>query len=144
MSLVVNKKIGLTYSIGERMEAGIELLGSEVKTLRQKLGSLEGSRVIIRGGEAFIVGMYVPAYQENNKSSAFDPYRTRKLLLHKKDMAYILKEEESHSLTTVPISLYLKNNLIKCELGICKKLQKYDKRETIKKEIARREQRKGW
>lgn len=133
MSLILNKKITLTYEVKERLEAGIELLGGEVKTLRNKLGSLEGARVLIRGGEAYVVGIFIPPYQANNTPTSYDPYRTRKLLLHKNDMVHILREEEIHNLTTVPISLYLKNNLVKCELGLCRRKQKQDKREDLKK-----------
>ena len=133
MSLVLNKKITLTYEVKERLEAGLELLGFEVKTLRAKLGALDGARVLIRGGEAFVVGIFIPPYQANNTPKEYDPYRTRRLLLNKKDMEHIIREEEIHSLTTVPISLYLKNNLIKCEIGLCRRKQKHDKREDLKK-----------
>ena len=133
MSLISNKKITLTYEVKERIEAGIELVGAEVKTLRSKLGGLDGSRVIIRGGEAYVVGIFIPPYQANNTPATYDPYRTRRLLLHKNDMEHIIREEEIHNLTTMPISLYLKNNLVKCELGLCRRKQKQDKREDLKK-----------
>ncbi len=141
MSLVLNKKLTLSHEIKERIEAGIELHGFEVKALREKLGALDGARILIRGGEAYAVGIYIPPYQANNTPKDYDPSRTRRLLLNKKDMGHILREEEIHNLTTVPISLYLKKNLIKCEIGLCKKLQKHDKRESIKKDIAIREAR---
>lgn len=141
MKLVLNKKVTLTYSVIETLEAGIELYGFEVKALREKLGSLDGSKVVIRGGEAFIVGSYIPPYQAANTPKDYDAMRTRRLLLSKPTIEHIAKKEESANLTTHPISLYTKNNLIKCEIALCKKLQKHDKRETIKKEIARRESR---
>ena len=141
MSLILNKKLTLSYEIKERIEAGIELLGFEVKALRNKLGALDGARVLIRGGEAYIVGITIPPYQANNTPKDYDPMRTRRLLLTKKDMEHIIREESVHTLTTMPISLYIKNNLVKCEVGLCKKLQKHDKRENIKKDISRREQR---
>src|SRR5882672_745288 len=128
MQLVSNKKIGLTYEIKEHIEAGIELLGGEAKSLRNKLGALDGGRVLIRGGEAFVVGIFIPPYQEKNTVKDYDPYRTRKLLLNKKEMEHILREEDIHNLTTIPISLYLKSNLIKCEIGLCRRKQKHDKR----------------
>lgn len=139
MKLVINKKWGLHYEIKETLQSGVELFGFEVKSLRNKLGSLDGGRVIIRGGEAFLVGTYIPAYQENNTPKEYDPYRTRRLLLHKHEMEHIITEEQGGNLTTIPISLYLKSNLIKCEIALCKKKQKGDKRENIKKDIARRE-----
>ena len=141
MKLVLNKKWGLSYEIKESMQAGIELFGFEVKSLRNKLGSIDGARVIIRGGEAFLVGVYIPAYQEKNTLKSYDPYRTRRLLLKKEEMVHIIKNEESQNLTTIPISLYLKGTLIKCEIALCKKKHKGDKRENIKKDIARREMR---
>lgn len=141
MKLVLNKKWGLSYEIKESMQAGIELFGFEVKSLRNKLGSIDGARVIIRGSEAFLVGVYIPAYQEKNTPKTYDPYRTRRLLLKKEEMVHIIKNEESQNLTTIPISLYLKGTLIKCEIALCKKKHKGDKRENIKKDIARREMR---
>ncbi len=139
MRLIENKKLGLSYSVEDKIEAGIELLGTEVKALRQKLGSLEGGKAIVRGGEVFLVGIFIPPYQENNTPKSYDPYRTRKLLLNKSEILKIIRLEESKNLTIVPISLYIKNNLVKCEIGLCKKKQKGDKRENIKKDIARRE-----
>lgn len=139
MKLIDNKKLGLTYSISETIQAGIELFGFEVKSLRQKLGSLEGARVIVRGGEAFVVGMYIPAYQPANTPKHYDEHRTRRLLLTKKELAYLAGIEQAKTLTLIPSSLYLTNRLIKCEVALCKKKQAHDKRETIKKDIARRE-----
>lgn len=141
MKLVLNKKLTLTYSVVEEVEAGMELFGFEVKSLRAKLGSLDGSKVIIRGGEAFLVGAYIPPYQAANTDKSYDPYRTRRLLLKKEELAKIVTKEESQTLTMHPISLYTKGPYIKCGVGLCKKLQKHDKRESIKKDIAKREQR---
>ena len=138
MKLVSNKKLGLTYSVNESIEAGIELLGLELKSLRKKQGSVDGGKIIIRGGEAFAVGIFIPPYQENNTPKDYDPYRTRKLLLKKSDMIHILNEEKSSNLTIIPISLYLKNNLVKCEVGLCKKKLKNDKREDLKKKSSDR------
>ena len=141
MKLVENKKLRLTYSVSETYQAGVELLGYEVKALRQKLGSLEGSKVIIRGGEAFLVGCYIPPYQPKNTPKSYDEHRTRRLLLTKEEIAKLAAIEEDKSLTLHPISLYISKNLIKCEIAVCKKLQKFDKREKVKAEIARRESR---
>lgn len=141
MALVSNKKVSLHYEILERLEAGVELFGYEVKSLREGKGSLEGARVLIRGGEAYVVGVYIPAYQENNSPPSYDAYRTRRLLIKKSETIRLHNEHETRGLTSVPLSLYIKNNLIKCEIGLCKKKQKGDKRENIKKDIARREMR---
>lgn len=139
MKLVLNKKLTLTYIITNTYEAGVELLGFEVKSLRGKLGGLDGSKIIIRGGEAFLVGAYIPPYQPANTDKSYDPYRTRRLLLNKSEVAELYSQEQSKTLTLHPVSLYLKNNLIKCEVAACKKKDSKDKREDIKKDIARRE-----
>lgn len=141
MKLVENKKLRMVYTVLDTSQAGIELLGYEVKSLRQKLGSLDGSRIIIRGGEAFLVGSYIPAYQPANTPKSYDEHRTRRLLLTKEEIGKLAYEEENKDLTLHPISLYLKNNLVKCEVALCKKLQKHDKREKVKEEISRREMR---
>ncbi len=141
MKLVENKKLRMTYDVLDTYSAGIELEGFEVKSLRQKLGSLEGSKVIIRGGEAFLVGAYIPPFQPANTPKSYDEHRTRKLLLTKGELQKLAIEEARESLTLHPISLYSMRNLIKCEVAVCKKLQKHDKREKVKEEIARRETR---
>lgn len=139
MRLVENKKLGLTYVITDSYEAGIELLGQEVKSLRKKQGSLEGARVIIRGGEAFLVGSYIPPYQPGNTELTYDPYRNRRLLLTKDELLVLASHDSAKGLTLLANSLYLKNNLVKCAVVVCKKKNAHDKRETIKKDIAKRE-----
>lgn len=139
MKLIENKKLHLTHVITSTYEAGVELLGHEVKSLRNHQGSLDGSKVIIRGNEAFLVGAYIAPYQPKNTDGAYDPYRTRKLLLSKGELHELYEDEMSKTLTLHPISLYTKGNLVKCEVAVCKKKEKRDKRESIKKDIARRE-----
>lgn len=141
MKLVENKKLRMVYDVLETYQAGVELEGGEVKSLRAKLGSLDGSKIIIRGGEAFLVGSYIPPYQPANTPKSYDEHRTRKLLLHKEELHTLVQEEQNKDLTLHPISLYIKNNLVKCEVALCKKLQKHDKREKVKEEISRREMR---
>lgn len=139
MKLVENKKLHLTHVTTDTYEAGVELLGHEVKSLRKKLGSLDGAKVILRGGEAFLVGVYIPPYQAANTAKSYDAYRTRKLLCSKKELAELYDYEISKTLTLIPHSLYSKNNLIKCEVAVCKKKDTKDKREDIRKEITKRE-----
>ncbi|MFA6608573.1 MAG: SsrA-binding protein SmpB [Candidatus Paceibacterota bacterium] len=139
MKLVVNKKLTLTYVITHTHEAGVDLFGFEVKSLRKKQGGLDGAKVIIRGGEAFLVGAYIPPYQPANTPKSYDPYRTRKLLLKKSEITELYQKDQIKTLTLHPVSLYNKNNLIKCEVAVCRKKDAQDKRETIKKSIARRE-----
>lgn len=139
MRLVESKKLHLTYTVANTFEAGVELFGFEVKSLRKKQGSLEGAKVVVRGGEAFLVGAYIPPFQPANTPKSYDPYRTRKLLLHKDELFDLASHEQAKTLTLAPHSLYLKNNLIKCEIALCKKKNVRDKREDIKKDITRRE-----
>jgi SsrA-binding protein len=139
MKLLESKKLHLTYSITDATEAGIELFGFEVKSLRKKLGSLDGAKVIVRGGEAFLVGVYIPPFQASNTPKSYDPYRTRRLLLNKHQIIDLYAIEMEKTLTLAPHSLYIKNNLIKCEVAMCKKKNTRDKREDIKKDISRRE-----
>ena len=89
MSLIQNKKVHLRFAVLETFQAGIELSGGEVKSLRNKLGSLEGSRVVVRGGEAYLVGATIPPYQPLNSSVSYDPEHPRKLLLNKKEELYM-------------------------------------------------------
>lgn len=141
MRLIESKKLHLTYVITDTFEAGVELFGFEVKALRKKQGSLDGGKIIIRGGEAFLVGVYIPPYQAANTPKSYDPYRTRKLLLKKSEVMELYNQEQSKTLTLHPNSLYSTHNLIKCEVAVCKKKDSKDKREDIKKDIARREMR---
>lgn len=139
MRLIEYKKLHLTYTITENIEAGVELFGFEVKSLRSKLGSLDGARIIIRGGEGFLVGGYIPAYQPANTPKSYDPYRTRRLLLKKEELYKLSDTETAKTLTLAPHSLYLKKGLVKCDIALCKKKTTNDKRELIKKDISRRE-----
>ncbi len=133
MDLIRNKKAGLQYEILEELEAGIELYGFEVKSLRAHHGSLEGARVIIRGGEAFLVGAEIPPFQPANAPNDYDPRRTRRLLVGKRDIARLGDLESQRGLTLVPISVYNKKQFIKVRVALVRGKKKYDKRETIKK-----------
>ena len=123
----------------EKFEAGIELLGLEVKSLKASHGSLEGARVIVRGGESFLVGASIPLYQPNNAHAGYQTDRTRKLLLTKKEIADLSRAEGQKGLTIIPISVYLKGRKIKMEIAIVRGKKKYDKRETIKKRDVERD-----
>ncbi len=136
--LLQNKKVFFDYEILEKFEAGLELRGFEVKALRNKLGSILGSRVIIRGGEAFVVGMEIPPYQPLNTPKDYEPQRTRKLLLKKSEIKYLSGKSEERGLTIVPIRVYAKGRVLKMEVGIAKGKKKYDKREKIKKRESKR------
>lgn len=133
MSLITNHKASFNYEILEKYTVGIELFGYEVKSLKGAHGSLEGAFVTIRGNEAFITGMFIPPYQVGNTPKEYDPYRNRKLLLHKDEIVDLEKAEKTKGLTITPISVYNKGSKIKLDIAIVRGKKKYDKRETIKK-----------
>ena len=132
-TLVDYKKAHFNYEILEKIEAGIELLGFEVKALKASLGSLEGAYVIIRGGEAYVMNVFIPPYQEKNTPSDYDPRRNRRLLLGKKDIQHLADIEGGKGLTIVPISIYNKSRLVKVSIAVVRGKKQFDKRESIKK-----------
>ncbi|MDO8594740.1 MAG: SsrA-binding protein SmpB [bacterium] len=140
--LIENRKAHFNYEFLEKLDAGIELLGSEVKSLRQKLGSLEGAYIIVRGSEAFLVGVYIPAYQPKNMPKGYDERRNRKLLLTKKEIHDLAGAESKKGLTIVPISVYNKGRKIKVSIAIARGKKQFDKRETTKKREVEREMRR--
>ena len=143
MALVSNKKAYFDFEILQTFEAGISLLGTEVKSIRKGQGKLEGAHVVIRGGEAFLTGSSIPAFQKKNVTADYDPERTRTLLLSKKQLAELYKQSEQSGLTIVPISLYNKKSNVKLEIGLARGKKKADKRESIKKRDTERELRRS-
>lgn len=138
-TLIKNKKIRLNYEILEQIEAGIELLGFEVKSLREKHGSLEGSHISIRGNEAYLLSAHIPPYQPSNTPESYDPTRARRLLIHKREIKKLIGMEKQKGLTVVPLSVYTKGRNIKVEIAIVRGKKKYDKREIIKKRDTERD-----
>lgn len=132
-SLIYNKKVGMDYEILETFEAGLELLGLEVKSIRAKQGSLLGAHVTIRGGEAYLIASNIPAYQEKNTPADYEPKRNRRLLLAKTEIQKLASLEAKKGLTIVPISMYSKGRKIKVEIALVKGKKKFDKRQTLKK-----------
>jgi SsrA-binding protein len=139
MALVEYKKATLKYAPLESFSAGLELLGTEVKALRGKLGSLDGARVVVRGGEAFIVGMTIPPYQAANTPKSYDPERPRRLLLSKKELATLAAAESKKGLTIVPLEVYTSGRFVKARIAIARGKGKSDRREDLKKRDASRE-----
>lgn len=137
-SLITNKRARFDYEILETFEAGLSLLGTEVKSLRHSQGKLEGSHVVVRGDEAFLVGASIPAFQKANTKD-YDPERVRKLLLTTKEIAHLESKSEAQGLTIVPIQLYNKNRKLKLEIGIARGKKKTDKRESIKARDTKRD-----
>ncbi len=138
-ALIYNKKATFNYEILETFEAGLELLGTEVKALRAKRGSLEGSHVTVRGGEAFLIGAQIPPYQAKNAPKNFDERRNRRLLLSRKELASLAGLESTKGLTLVPISVYNKRRNLKLEIGVGRGKKKHDKREILKRRETDRE-----
>jgi SsrA-binding protein len=138
MSLIDNKRATFDYSIMETMEAGLELLGFEVKSLRAGNGSLKGARVVARGGEAYLVGATIPPWQQANAPASYDPERTRRLLLNKKQIAQVLSAEGEKGLTIIPISVYNKGRNLKLEIAIARGKKARDKRQSIQERDVKR------
>lgn len=132
-TILSHKRVHFDYEILETLEAGISLLGTEVKSLRSGHGKLEGAYVVVRGGEAFLVGASIPPFQKKNVDSSYDAERSRKLLLSKKEIAEIEQKSERQGLTVVPIKLYNKGSKLKLEIAVARGKKKTDKRETLKK-----------
>jgi len=139
-TLVEHKTARRDYEIIERFEAGIELVGGEVKSLRSGHGKLTGAHVVMHpstklgaGGEAYVVGMHVSSYQPRNTASTFDPERTRRLLLTRNELATLGGVVSKKGQTIIPLSVYTKGKKIKIEIALVKGKKKYDKREDIKK-----------
>jgi len=132
MSLIENQRARFDYEILEELEAGIELFGYEVKSLRQKQGSLKGARVVARGGEAYLVGATIPPWQIANAPKSYDSERSRRLLLKEKEIAHIASAEGQQGLTIVPLAVYNKGRTLKLSLAIVRGKKKADKRQTIR------------
>ncbi|MEX0930843.1 MAG: SsrA-binding protein SmpB [Candidatus Paceibacterota bacterium] len=137
-TFINNRRASFDFEILDTFEAGISLLGTEVKSVRHGQGKLEGTHVIIRGGEAFLVGASIPAFQRANAPADFDPERPRKLLLSKKELARLETEGEQAGLTIVPLRLYNNNRRIKLTVALVRGKKKRDKRETIKQRDTKR------
>jgi SsrA-binding protein len=134
---ITNKKAFFDYQITETFEAGINLYGSEVKAVRLGRADLTGSFVRIIGNEAFLVNASILPYQSGQIES-YDAQRSRKLLLHKKELISLKSKADGANLSLVPVSLYFKHGFIKLEIGLGKGKKQYDKRETIKKRDIKR------
>lgn len=130
--LVNNSKAKFLYFLEDFLECGIELKGSEIKSIRQNGAALRDSYVIFKNGEAFILNMHIAPY-ENGNNFNHEPNRTRKLLLHKKEIEKMEKKAKEKVMTIVPTKVYLKKGKVKIEIALAKGKKMFDKRETIKK-----------
>ena len=137
-----NRKAHFNYFLSEFTECGISLCGTEIKSLRVKGCTIGDSYIVIRNGEAEIINMHIPLYEQGNIFN-HEPLRTRKLLLHKREILWFDKEIRTGGYTVVPTKVYFKNGKAKVEIALAKGKKAYDKRETIKKRDLDRELAKG-
>ena len=137
-SLAENRKARHDYFVEETIEAGIELVGTEVKSIRGGKCNLKDCYADVRNGEVFILNMHISPYEQGNIFNV-DPLRARKLLLHKEQIGRLAGLVSRDGYTLVPLSLYLKNGRVKVALGICKGKKNYDKRDSIAKKDQQRE-----
>ena len=135
---IKNRKANFQYVIEERYEAGIELKGPEIKSIRKGSCDIKDSFIIIKNQEAFLLNTYIAKYEEGNIFN-HEERRTRKLLLHKKEIKKLLDASSKDGYSLIPLSIYLKKGKAKVEVGVCKGKKLYDKRETIKKRDLERE-----
>ena len=136
--VATNRKAFHEYHILETFEAGVQLRGSEVKSIREGKASLKQAYILIRKGEAWLKGSHIASYSHTG-SEGHEPVRNRKLLLHKKEIQRIGSKLAEKGLTAVPTKLYFKGGLIKLEFGLAKGKKLYDKRETKKKRDVERD-----
>lgn len=134
---IYNRKAKHDYFIEDTYEAGIELTGTEVKSIRMGSANIKDSYGIIKNGEIFLLNMFVSHYKEGNIFN-HEETRTRKLLLHKKEIKKISEKVNTQGLTLIPLKLYFKNNILKVELGVCRGKKNYDKREALKEKDIKR------
>ncbi len=137
-----NKKAFFNYFIEEKVQAGISLLGSEVKSLRDGRVNLGDSYADIRRGEVFLVDAHISPYPQANRMN-HEPLRTRKLLLHRKEIRRLIGKVEQRGYTLIPLKLYFADGRVKVDLGLAKGKKLYDKRESLKKKTMDREMERG-
>jgi len=136
---IINRKASHDYFIKDEIEAGIELLGTEIKSIRKGSVNITESYARIKNDEVFLTNMYIAKYEEGNRFN-HDERRERKLLLHKKEIIKLNHEITTKKYTLIPLKLYFVRNKVKIKLGVCQGKKLYDKRQSIKeKDIKRKE-----
>lgn len=134
---IINKKARFDYFIDEEIEAGIELVGTEIKSVRKGSVDLKDSFVHIKNGEVFLINTYIAHYEEANQFN-HDERRSRKLLLHKKEINKLQEKVKIEGFTLIPLKMYFKKNHVKILIGVARGKKLYDKRETIKERDLKR------
>ena len=133
-----NKKAWHDYFVDEKYEAGIELVGTEVKSIRLGQINLKDAYCSFKDGELFVVGMHISPYEKGNLFNK-DPLRTRKLLMHRAEIRKLESRCREKGYTIMPLKVYFKDGRAKMEIGLCRGKKQYDKREDIAKKDQRRE-----
>lgn len=128
---ILNRKARFSYFVEEEFECGIELFGTEVKSIREGSCNIKDSYAYIRNNEVFVINMFIKKYKEGNIFNR-DELRQRKLLLHKKEILKLKQKIEREGYTLIPLKVYFKKNKVKVLLGVCKGKKNYDKREALK------------
>ncbi len=139
---IINRRAKFDYFVEEEYEAGIVLTGTEIKSVRNGHCNIKDSYGIVRNHEVFLLNMYIGQYKEGNIFN-HDETRSRKLLLHKKEIKKIEQAIDLQGLTLVPLKLYFKNNILKVLLGVCRGKKTFDKRETMKERDIKRDVQKN-
>ena len=137
-TVAVNRRARHEYAVEETLEAGIALTGTEIKSIRAGRVNLAEAYARIEKGEAWLIGAHIAPYEQGNRNN-HEPTRTRKLLLHRDQIAELLGRTQAKGFTLVPLKLYIRNGMAKLELGIGRGKKAYDKRRTIAERDARRE-----
>lgn len=133
-----NRKAHHDYFVEDRYEAGIELFGTEVKSIRQGALNLKDSYAVAKDGEVFVHHMHISPYEQGNIFNR-DPDRPKRLLLHKREIRKLQESQKQDGFALVPLCVYFKNSRVKVELGVCRGKKNYDKRDAIAKRDAKRE-----
>ena len=136
--IALNRKAWHDYFVEETYEAGIELFGTEVKSVRQGAVNLKDSYCMFEGGEIFVTGVRISPYEKGNIYNK-DPLRVKRLLMHKKEILKLFGRVGKEGYSVIPLSLYFKNSKVKVELGLCKGKKLYDKRESDAKRQAEKD-----
>jgi len=131
-TFLTHRRATFDFEILDTYEAGLELFGFEVKAIRSGKGKLEGAHVIMRGGEAYLVGASIPSHQPANTPASYDPERVRRLLLSRKEIAALRQKSDQRGLTIVPLSVYSNGRSIKLKIAVARGKKRRDKRETLK------------
>ncbi|MBE6556086.1 MAG: SsrA-binding protein SmpB [Ruminococcaceae bacterium] len=137
-SITQNKKAWHDYFVEERLEAGVELFGTEVKSMRAGTVNLKDSYCSFKDGEIFALGVHISPYEKGNVFNR-DPLRPKRLLLHKKEILRLFGKSREKGFSVIPLALYFKGSRVKMEIGLCRGKKLYDKREDMAKNAAKRE-----